>query len=50
MHRNEIIEVEITGYAFGGNGIAKIPTENGDFVVFVVAVPDGLPTKMPPVI
>ncbi len=35
MHRNEIIEVEITGYAFGGNGIAKIPTENGDFVVFV---------------
>jgi len=33
--RGEIITVKITGYAFGGNGVAKIPTENGDFVVFV---------------
>src|SRR5690606_11509140 len=24
-----------TGYAFGGNGVARIPTEQGDFVVFV---------------
>ncbi len=35
FHRGELITVEITGYAFGGNGIAKIPTENGEFVVFV---------------
>lgn len=35
FHRGEIITVTITGYAFGGNGIAKIPTEEGDFVVFV---------------
>ena len=34
-HRGEVITVTISGYAFGGNGIAKIPTENGDFVVFV---------------
>lgn len=35
MNRGEIIELEITGFAFGGNGIAKIPTEDGDYVVFV---------------
>lgn len=35
FHRGEIITVTITGYAFGGNGVAKIPTEQGDFVVFV---------------
>lgn len=35
FNRGEIITVTITGFAFGGNGVAKIPTENGDFVVFV---------------
>lgn len=35
FHRGEIIEVTITGFAFGGNGIAKIPTDDGEFVVFV---------------
>jgi len=35
MNRGEIIELDITGFAFGGNGIAKIPTEQGDFVLFV---------------
>ena len=35
FHRGEIIELEITGYAFGGRGIAKIPTEDGAFIVFV---------------
>lgn len=35
FNRGEIITVKITGYAFGGNGVAKIPTEQGDFVVFV---------------
>lgn len=35
MNRGELIELEITGFAFGGKGIAKIPTEEGDFIVFV---------------
>ena len=35
LKRGEIIEVDITDVAFGGNGIAKIATEQGDFVVFV---------------
>ncbi|MCH2200280.1 MAG: 23S rRNA (uracil(1939)-C(5))-methyltransferase RlmD [Flavobacteriales bacterium] len=33
--KGEIIDVEITGFAFGGKGIAKVPTEQGDFTVFV---------------
>lgn len=35
MNRGDIIELDITGFAFGGNGIAKIPTAEGDFVLFV---------------
>jgi len=35
LHRNQIIEVEITGFAFGGNGISRIQTEQGDLVAFV---------------
>lgn len=35
LKRGEIIEVDIIDVAFGGNGIAKIATEHGDFVVFV---------------
>jgi 23S rRNA (uracil-5-)-methyltransferase RumA len=35
LKRGEIIEVTITDTAFGGKGIAKIPTEQGDFVIFV---------------
>jgi 23S rRNA (uracil1939-C5)-methyltransferase len=35
FHRGEVIEVTITQFAFGGKGIAKIPTEEGDYVVFV---------------
>ncbi len=35
MNRGEIIEVKISEYAFGGRGIAKIPTENGDYIVFI---------------
>jgi 23S rRNA (uracil1939-C5)-methyltransferase len=35
LKRGEIIEVDIIDVAFGGNGIAKISTEQGDFVVFV---------------
>ncbi|MCB0409141.1 MAG: 23S rRNA (uracil(1939)-C(5))-methyltransferase RlmD [Flavobacteriales bacterium] len=35
IKRGNIIEVKITDVAFGGKGIAKIATEQGDFVVFV---------------
>lgn len=35
MNRGEIIKVKISEYAFGGRGIAKIPTEKGDYIVFV---------------
>ncbi len=35
VNRNQIIEVEITGFAFGGNGFARLQTEQGDFVLFV---------------
>lgn len=37
-NRGEVIEVRITDFAFGGNGLAKIPSGNpeaGDFAVFV---------------
>ncbi len=35
FNRGEIVELEIVDYAFGGRGIAKIPTEEGNFIVFV---------------
>ena len=36
FHRGEIVELDITDYAFGGRGIARIPLEDGgNFVVFV---------------
>lgn len=35
FHRAQVIDVKISDYAFGGRGIAKIPTENGDYVIFV---------------
>ena len=35
LRRAGIITVKIEGYAFGGRGIAKVPTENGDYVIFV---------------
>lgn len=35
MNRGDIVELDITGFAFGGKGIVKIPTEDGDYVVFV---------------
>lgn len=35
MKRGDIIELEISNFAFGGKGIAKIPTDDGDFIVFV---------------
>ena len=35
VHRNEIIEIEITDFAFGGQGIARMHSEEGDFILFV---------------
>ncbi|HIO58770.1 MAG TPA: 23S rRNA (uracil(1939)-C(5))-methyltransferase RlmD [Flavobacteriales bacterium] len=35
FRKGEFLEVTITGSAYGGKGIAKIPTEKGDFTVFV---------------
>ena len=35
FHRGEVVELEITDFAFGGRGIAKIPTEDGHYIVFV---------------
>lgn len=35
VHRGEIIEVEIEDLAFGGQGIARLRSEEGDFVLFV---------------
>jgi len=35
LNRGNIIEVEITDFAFGGKGIAKIPTEEGNYIIFV---------------
>ncbi len=33
--RADVITVDITGYAFGGKGVAKVATENGEYVIFV---------------
>lgn len=33
--RGEVIEVEVVNLAYGGVGIAKVPTDQGDFTVFV---------------
>jgi len=33
--RADVITVDITGYAFGGKGVAKVATESGDYVIFV---------------
>ena len=35
FHRGELVTLTIEQYAFGGRGIAKIPTEEGQFIVFV---------------
>jgi 23S rRNA (uracil-5-)-methyltransferase RumA len=35
INRGESIELDIIDLAFGGKGIAKISTENGDYVLFV---------------
>lgn len=35
LKRGNTIDVDIVDVAYGGNGIAKVTTEHGDFVVFV---------------
>lgn len=35
FHRGEVVTLTIDSYAFGGKGIAKIPSDEGHFVVFV---------------
>jgi len=40
VKRNQILELKIENYAFGGKGIARIRNEKGEFVVFV---PNTLP-------
>jgi 23S rRNA (uracil1939-C5)-methyltransferase len=35
FHRGDIVELDIEGYAFGGRGIAKVPSEDGHYIVFV---------------
>jgi 23S rRNA (uracil-5-)-methyltransferase RumA len=35
LKKNQIIDLRISDLAFGGVGISKIPTDGGDFVVFV---------------
>jgi predicted RNA-binding protein with TRAM domain len=35
FQRGETVELLITDYAFGGKGIAKVPTEEGFYPVFV---------------
>ena len=43
VKRNQILELTIEDYAFGGKGIARIRNEKGDFVVFV---PNTLPGQL----
>lgn len=43
VKRNQILELSIEDYAFGGKGIARIRNEKGDFVVFV---PNTLPGQL----
>ena len=35
FQRGQEVELQITDYAFGGRGLAKIDSEDGQFVVFV---------------
>jgi 23S rRNA (uracil1939-C5)-methyltransferase len=43
VKKNQVLALKIEEYAFGGKGIAKIRSEEGDFVVFV---PNTLPGQL----
>ena len=35
FRKGHVLEAEINGLAFGGKGVSKIPTDKGDFTIFV---------------
>lgn len=35
VHRNQVVEVKIDDFAFGGQGLARMKSEEGDFILFV---------------
>lgn len=35
LKRGDLVTLEIRDYAFGGKGIAKIPTDEGEYIIFV---------------
>jgi tRNA/tmRNA/rRNA uracil-C5-methylase (TrmA/RlmC/RlmD family) len=35
LKRNQILDIKIDRFAFGGNGIGLLKTDKGDFTVFV---------------
>lgn len=35
FHRNSVIDLKISDYSFGGRGVARVPSEQGDYIVFV---------------
>ena len=35
IKKNQVVELEIVDAAYGGKGIAKIPTDEGDYILFV---------------
>ena len=43
VKKNQVLELKIEDYAFGGKGIARIKNEEGEFVVFV---PNTLPGQL----
>ena len=43
VKRNQILDLKIEDYAFGGKGIARIHNEKGSFVIFV---PNTLPGQL----
>jgi 23S rRNA (uracil-5-)-methyltransferase RumA len=43
VKKNQVLELKIEDYAFGGKGIARIRSEEGDFIVFV---PNTLPGQL----
>ena len=43
VKRNQVLELKIEDYAFGGKGIARIHSEEGSFVVFI---PNTLPGQL----
>ncbi|MFT5959208.1 MAG: 23S rRNA (uracil1939-C5)-methyltransferase [Polaribacter sp.] len=43
VKKNQVLELKVEGYAFGGKGIARIHSEEGSFVVFI---PNTLPGQL----